>query len=155
MGVVGIEGKPITLDDAIIDAGIPAIKAALSVDFPDVENAEITIERPTRAGAPVTASVVKRGTGKGQEGTLSLAQRDVLAILDAAPEYINPAIAFAVEVLQHELAGDTKFFDEAMRSGKVERMEAAGEREGRAVMHALMVCGGCQPQASEEVPVGF
>jgi hypothetical protein len=152
MGVVKIEGKPITLDDAIIDAGIPAIKAALSVDFPDVENADIQIERPTRAGAPLTASVVKRGTGKG---SLSLAHRDVLAVLDAAPEYINPAIALSVEVLRREAAGDTQFFDEAMRRGDVERAEAAGEREGRAVMHALAVCSGCQPEASEEVPVGF
>jgi hypothetical protein len=67
MGLVRIEGKEISLDDAIIDAGIPAIKAALSVDFPDVENADIDIVRPTRAGAPKTASVVKRGTGKGKQ----------------------------------------------------------------------------------------
>lgn len=65
MGMVKIEGKEISLDDGIISAGIPAIKAALSVDFPDVENADIEIVNPTRAGAPRTATVVKRGTGKG------------------------------------------------------------------------------------------
>lgn len=65
MGLIRIEGKEISLDDAIIDAGIPAIRAALSVDFPAIENADIDIVRPTRAGAPKTASVVKRGTGKG------------------------------------------------------------------------------------------
>lgn len=65
MGVVRIEGKEVALDDQIIDAGIPAVKAALSVDFPDVENADIDIVSPTRAGAPKAATVVKRGTGKG------------------------------------------------------------------------------------------
>jgi hypothetical protein len=65
MGLVRIEGKEISLDDQIIDAGIPAIRAALSVDFPDVENADIDIVKPVRAGAPKAATVVKRGTGKG------------------------------------------------------------------------------------------
>ena len=65
MGLIKIEGKDVSIDDDIINAGIPAIKAALSVDFPDVENADIQIVTPARAGAPRTASVVKRGTGKG------------------------------------------------------------------------------------------
>lgn len=65
MGLIKIEGKEISLDDAIINAGIPAIRAALSVDFPDVENADIRIVTPARAGAPKVATVVKRGTGKG------------------------------------------------------------------------------------------
>jgi hypothetical protein len=155
MAVVKIEGKPITLDDAIIDAGDAAIRAALSVDFPDVENAEIEIERPTRAGHPATATVVKRGTGKGQGDSLGLAQREVLRVLDLSPEYINPAIALSVETLRREAAGDTKFFNEALRRGDVERADAAGEREGRAVTKALEVCSGCQPMPSETVPVGF
>jgi hypothetical protein len=155
MGVVRIEGKPVTLPDEIINAGVPAIRMALSPDFPDVENADIQIERPARVGAPVTATVVKRGTGKGQVDSLSFAQRDVLAILEAAPEYINPAIVLSVEVLRREAQGDTRFFDDAVRSGRVERAEAAGEREGRAVQQALTVCSGCQPEASAEVPDGF
>lgn len=67
MGTVKIEGKEVALDDAIINAGIPAIKAALSVDFPDVENADVQIVTPTKSGGPRTATVVKRGTGKGND----------------------------------------------------------------------------------------
>jgi len=67
MGVVNIEGKPVTLDDAIIKAGPEAIKAALSVDFPDVENAIITVVSGGASGSAHTASVVKRGTGKGND----------------------------------------------------------------------------------------
>jgi len=70
MGVVRVEGKPITLDDAIIDAGPETIRAALSVDFPDIENAEITVDAVEPASAPAivtsrSASVVKRATPKG------------------------------------------------------------------------------------------
>lgn len=153
MGVIKIEGKPISLDDAIINAGDAAIRAALSVDFPDVENAEIEIERPNTPGAPAVATVVKRGTGKGSAGQLTLAE--VLRALECAPPYINPAIALSVEILQREAAGDTAFFEEAVRRGDVERAEAAGEREGRAVAKALEVCSLCMPVPSETVPVGF
>ncbi|HEX8708845.1 MAG TPA: hypothetical protein VF723_11425 [Pyrinomonadaceae bacterium] len=153
MGVVNIEGKPISLDDAIIDAGIDAIKAVLAPDFPDIENADIQIERPARAGAPVTASVVKRGTHKGQ--TPSFEQRVVLEALERAPEYVNQAVRLAVEALRREAAGDTKFFDEALRRGDVERADEAGEREGRAVLKALETCSGCPPVASNHVPAGF
>lgn len=67
MGLIHIEGKPITLDDSIIEAGVPAIRMALSVDFPDVENADIQIIG-SRAPGIVTsreATVVKRSTPKG------------------------------------------------------------------------------------------
>lgn len=67
MGLIKIEGKEIALDDGIISAGIPAIKAALSVDFPDVENADIEIVNPSKSGGVRTATVVKRGTGKGYD----------------------------------------------------------------------------------------
>src|SRR5689334_18315794 len=66
-GVVRIEGKEISLDQQVIDAGIPAIKAVLSVEFPDVENADIEIVSPSGGGAPKVATVVKRGTGKGTD----------------------------------------------------------------------------------------
>ncbi len=65
MGLVRIEGKEISLDDSIIDAGIPAVKAALSVDFPDVENADVEIVGQRAPGVVRSATVVKRGTGKG------------------------------------------------------------------------------------------
>lgn len=65
MGVIKIEGKSVTLDDQIIDAGPEAIKAALSVDFPDVENAHIEVIGSKAPGVVRTASVVKQGTGKG------------------------------------------------------------------------------------------
>lgn len=70
MGVVRVGSKPVSLDDSIIDAGTEAIRDALSVDFPDIENATITIDsrEPTRAPAVVTsrsATVVKQATPKG------------------------------------------------------------------------------------------
>jgi hypothetical protein len=72
MGVIKIEGKSVTLDDAIIDAGIAAIKAALSVDFPDVENADIEIIGSRAPGVVRSATVVKRGTGKGMPDLVDL-----------------------------------------------------------------------------------
>jgi len=68
MGMVSIEGKEISLDDSIIAAGTSAIRMALSVDFPDLENADIQIVKPNGAPAMVTsrkATVVKRATTKG------------------------------------------------------------------------------------------
>ena len=67
MGVVHVGEKPITLPDEIIDAGEEAIRAALAVEIPDIENAEITIDRP-EAPAIVTsrsATVVRKATPKG------------------------------------------------------------------------------------------
>src|SRR5947209_13852734 len=103
-GVVYVEGKSFTLDQEIINAGIPAIKAALAIDVPDIENAEITIDEPKTAGAVRTASVVKRGMGKG--AGLSFAQREVLAVLEEAPEHVNPAIKLSVELMAAEISGD-------------------------------------------------
>ena len=67
MGVVHVGEKPITLPDEIIDAGEEAIRAALAVEIPDIENAEITIAR-AEAPAIVTsrsATVVRKATPKG------------------------------------------------------------------------------------------
>lgn len=67
MGVVNVGEKQITVPDAIIDAGVEAVRMALAVDIPDIENADITIEKPS-APAVVTsrkATVVKRSTPKG------------------------------------------------------------------------------------------
>jgi hypothetical protein len=155
MGVVKIEGKELTLPDNIIDLGIDAVRDALSEDFPDIENADVEIVRPRAAGQPVTATVVKRGTHKGQWESFPRAQREVLNALDRARPHVNPAIALAVEVLQHEAAGDTRFFDELVRTGRLERAEAAGEREGRAVQRALETCSTCQPIPADDIPVGF
>jgi hypothetical protein len=71
MGVIKIEGKSVTLDDQIIDAGPEAIKAALSVDFPDVENAHIEVIGSRAPGVVRSASVVKQGTGKGVDINLT------------------------------------------------------------------------------------
>jgi hypothetical protein len=68
MGVVHVGDKPITLPDEIIDAGIETIRAALAVEIPDIENAEITIDKPTSAAVVTdrkSATVVRRATPKG------------------------------------------------------------------------------------------
>lgn len=67
MGLVHVGDKSVTVPDAIIDAGVEAIRMALAVDIPDIENADITIDKP-EAPAVVTsrrATVVKRATPKG------------------------------------------------------------------------------------------
>jgi hypothetical protein len=68
MGLVHVGDKSITVPDEIIGAGVEAIRMALAVDIPDIENADITIDKPA-AAAVVTerksATVVKRATPKG------------------------------------------------------------------------------------------
>jgi hypothetical protein len=68
MGLVYVGEKPITVPDAIIDAGEEAIRMALAVDIPDIENAEITIDKPTSAAVVTdrrSATVVRKATPKG------------------------------------------------------------------------------------------
>lgn len=70
MATVLVEGKPMSLPDSIVDAGIEAVRMALSVDVPDVENADIQIQRETAVGSPAivtsrNVSVVKHSTPKG------------------------------------------------------------------------------------------
>lgn len=152
-GVVTVEGKSVSLDQEIIDAGVEAIRAALSVDFPDIENAVIEIDRPSSPSAPVTAQIVKRGMGKGAR--LSTSQAYVVERLATAPEYVNPACELAAEVLRAEAAGDAQALERALKLGRLVRAVEEGEREGRAVMRALAACGHGVPQPSKEVPEGF
>ena len=70
--VITVNGKEFTLPKEIVDAGKEAIRAALSVDVPDIENADIQIVRDSpRSPAMVTSrsaarvEVVKRATPKG------------------------------------------------------------------------------------------
>ena len=100
-----------------------------------------------------TASVVKRGMGKG--AGLSFAQREVLAVLEEAPEHVNPAIKLSVELMAAEISGDKEAFTRALRSGELVRAVEEGEREGRAVERILRACYAVGPVPSEEVPVGF
>lgn len=153
-GVVHVDGKSFTLDQEIIDAGVPAIKAALAVDVPDIENAEIVLDEPKQAGAPRTATIVKRGMGKGSSG-LSPAQTHALDVLGRAPEHENPAIGLAKRLQAAELAGDSNAFDEALRSGELERAVAAGEREGVAVHAALGAISAAMPVPASAEQEGF
>jgi hypothetical protein len=149
-----VDGKSFTLDQEIIDAGVPAIKAALAVDVPDIENAEIVIDEPKQAGAPRTATIVKRGMGKGSSD-LSPAQRHVLDVLARAPAHENPAIGLAKRLQAAELAGDSGAFDEALRSGELERAVASGEREGVAVHAALAQLSAAMPVPAAAEQEGF
>lgn len=153
MGVINIEGKSITLDDRIIDAGMEAIKAALSVDFPDVENADITIERPAHVGAPRVASVTKRGTGLGNIPAKAFAE--IIEHFERAPEYVNPALALAEEIRLAEAQGNLDVTRKAAASGALARAIDAGEREGAAVQRALAIVGKIPPSPLNEVPEGF
>jgi hypothetical protein len=83
------------------------------------------------------------------------AQQDVIESLKAAPEYVNPAIALAAEVMQLEAKGHKSDIDKLLRSVDVEKAIVAGEREGVAVQKSLAACGHAPPQPSKNVPVGF
>jgi len=71
MAVVNVGDKQITLPDEIVEAGEEAIRMALAVEIPDIENAEISIDKPEVVGAPAmvtdrkTATVVRKATPKG------------------------------------------------------------------------------------------
>lgn len=156
MGVVKIEGKEITLPDDVIRAGDKAVRAVLAANgFPAVENADIQIVGGERQGAPATATVTPRSTGKGGTGGAFTPARDVLETLLSAPEYLNPAIALASECRRAEAQGDDEFFERARRSGQVERAVSEGQREGRDVLKALKALGHVVPCSSDEVPEGF
>lgn len=159
MAVVYVDKKPVTLDDEIVGLGVDAVRAALAVDFPGVENADIRIEQPKAAGAPATVTVSKRAAPKsapeGQGDPLPAAVGRVLEALAAAPDYVNPAILMAAAVMQADARGDAEFLDRAARRGDVERAVAAGEREQRAVHKALAKLGHAKPTTSKFVPLGF
>ncbi|HEX8773734.1 MAG TPA: hypothetical protein VF735_08985 [Pyrinomonadaceae bacterium] len=152
MSTVNVDGKPISLPSQIVEAGVPAIRAALAAEIPTIENAEITIERGITPGAAPSVSVVKRGQGKG---ALSQEQEELVAVLERAPKHVNPAIRLAAEAMRAEAMGDTGFMDGALRRGEVERALIEGEREGRAVSKTLVALIHAAPSPSNKVPVGF
>lgn len=155
-GVVYVNDKPFSLAQEIIDAGIPAIRAALAIDVPDIENADIVLDEPKSPGEPRTAQIVKRGMGKGAgDDTIPLAQRHLIEKLSRAPEYVNPAIRLAAELQRAELAGDSEAIARAVRTGELERAVAAGERQGRAVHRALIALSRANPVPSKVAPEGF
>ncbi len=67
MGLVRVGDKEVTVPDSIIDAGVEAVRMALAVDIPDIENADITIEKPSSPAVVTSrkATVVRRSTPKG------------------------------------------------------------------------------------------
>lgn len=82
-------------------------------------------------------------------------QAQVIEQLLLAPEYINPAITLAAEVMQLEARGHREDADKLLRSIAVEKAIVEGEREGTAVMKSLASCGHAPPCASKNVPLGF
>jgi hypothetical protein len=152
MAVVKVEGKTYTLPDEIVAAGKEAIRATLSVDVPGVENADIQIvERP---GAPSVVTVSKRAQPKGV--TLSPEQARIANALINAPDYRNPAVALASEVMSAEAAGDGgALFASLVRRGDIERAVSELNREGQAVSDALLKLVRAPAACSEFVPVGF
>ena len=83
------------------------------------------------------------------------ATQQVLEVLQAAPEFVNPAISLAAEVMQLEAKGHKDDVDRLLRSLEVERAIVAGESEGVAVQKSLASCGHSPPSPSKTVPVGF
>lgn len=150
MAIVKVEGKSLTIPDEIVAAGKDAIRAALSVDFPAVENAQIEIVQPDKPGSPITVGVTKRSTPKGCD-----ALDHITACLAAAPAYVNPAIALSALVLRAEAEGDDEFVERAIRTGAIERAVTEGAREGADVHKGLRGLGHVVPCSSKTVPVGF
>lgn len=81
--------------------------------------------------------------------------KEFLDKLTAAPEYRNPAIRLAQEIMAAEASGDTDLLERAIRSGEVERAIVDGTREGEGVDRMLSSLGHSIPQSSKTVPVGF
>lgn len=152
MAIVKIEGKTLTVPDELAAAGKDAIRAALSIDFPAVENAQIEIVEPKEKGAPSIITVTKRATPKGSPSPEFTHLADGLASL---PEYVNPAVALAARAIRAELEGDTRFLDIAARSGAIERAVEEGHREGDEISKAIQSLAFLIPQTSKEVPIGF
>jgi hypothetical protein len=156
MVTVHYEGKPLSMPLDVVKAGIPAIKAAVAASgFPMVENAQITIDWPKDKGAPPRVNISPRSTPKGAPIENELDYSHFINALIEAPEYVNPAIALATQVIQAESTGDQEFFERAARSGLVEKAVSEGQREGKAVFQCLAALGHVVPQYSKEVPVGF
>ena len=81
--------------------------------------------------------------------------QDVTEALLRAPEYINPAIALARELMEAETRGDKETIERLSRSVRIEHAMLDGEAEGFRVLSALASCGHAPPVASKTVPVGF
>jgi hypothetical protein len=81
--------------------------------------------------------------------------KEVVDALMNAPEFVNPAIRLAAEVLQLEAKGHRDDVEKLLRSVEVEKAIIAGERETNAVMASLAACGHSVPVPSNRVPTGF
>jgi hypothetical protein len=152
--VVYVDNKPITLDSQIVALGKEAVRAALEGSVPGIENAEIVIEQPATVGGAPTVRVEKRAAPKSSPAAPG-PHSAVIEVLEAAPDYVNPAILLAAAVAEAETRGDSEFFVRAARRGDVDRAEAEGMREGKAVHRSLAALGRSKPETSKTVPVGF
>ena len=81
--------------------------------------------------------------------------KEVIESLLAAPEYVNPAIALARELMEAETRGDKDQVKDLSRSLRIEHALIDGEAEGFRVIAALKSCGHAPPVASKTVPMGF
>lgn len=159
MAIVRIDGKEVTMSEDVVRMGKEAVIPMLEANgFPHARNAEIEIVGAEKPGAPSIVNVRPREARKGSGGACDLIDDPgaaFLAALDEAQEYINPAVAMAAQAMQAESQGDTEFLERLMRTGEVERVVEAGEREGTQVARMLGDLGHAVPQASKFVPVGF
>lgn len=148
-----VEGKDIPIPRDVVRAGLEAVQAVLVASgFPASSVADIRMP-DERTGAP--AVVTPRSTGKGAGGAPPPWLAGFLAGLEAAPEFVNPAVALAARVRRAELDGDEEFVERAVRSGELERAVHEGQREGARVAKILRACGQAAPAASATVPDGF
>jgi hypothetical protein len=152
--IVYVDGKPVTLDSKIVALGKEAVRAALEGTVTGIENADIVIEQAATAGGAPTVRVEKRAAPKSAAAG-ARAHDGVVEALASAPDFVNPAILLAAAVAAAEERGETEFFVRAARRGDVERAEADGLREGKAVHRALAALGRSKPESSKTVPVGF
>jgi uncharacterized protein YaiE (UPF0345 family) len=152
--VVYVDGKPVSLDSKIVAMGKEAIRGMLEGTVTGIENAEIVIEEPATVGGAPTVRVEKRAAPKSAHAG-ARTHAAVVEALAAAPDFLNPAILLAAAVAAAEDKGDAEFFVRAARRGDVERAEAEGLREGKAVHRALAALGRSKPESSKTVPVGF
>lgn len=94
-------------------------------------------------------TIVKKAQSKGN------VQERILQELLNAPEYLNPAVAFAIRKLEAEHEGDNRFMFIAIQSGEAQRAESEGTKDAREVEDSIFRIVNTAPIASADVPVGF
>ena len=118
------------------------LRNALAPYVPDIRNAEL--KRTTKDGV-MTVTVVKKAGPKGS------IEQEVVAVLAAAPEHVNPAV-----VMYQRLIEENPKVGELMRlKPEIDHAIKAGRSETDQVKRARNALIGCVATPASRTPMGF